>query len=192
MNPMSTRSIRGRVVAIGAAALVMSLLAGVGAWVLLSRPDAGPASRAGAIAGMPAGTPRPAFRLADLEGRMRDVSEWDGKVLVVNFWATWCPPCLREIPHFVAMHDRYAGKGLVVVGIAIDDPERSAAFAREHGISYLVLLGEEDGAEASRLLGNRQGVLPYTVVVDRSGRVSFSLAGEISPETLEGAIKPLL
>jgi len=133
-----------------------------------------------------------AVQLPDLQGRVQGLSQWRGRVLVINFWATWCAPCREEIPVFVRMQERHGPKGLQFVGIAIDRPEQVAAFAREFGINYPVLLGGLDTMELMRQTGNRPGVLPFTLVLDRSGRITSQTLGEIKEVKLENVIQPLL
>ena len=117
------------------------------------------------------GDPRPQFALPDLEGVRRDVSEWDGRLLLVNFWATWCPPCLEEIPAFVRLQADYEDRGVQFLGIAIDSGDNVRQFAGEHAMNYPTLVGQAEGIELSKRFGNGVGALPYTVVVARDGRV---------------------
>jgi thiol-disulfide isomerase/thioredoxin len=138
------------------------------------------------------GQPRPELSLPDLEGRLRQGAEWDGQVVVVNFWATWCTPCRREIPALVDLQSRYGERGLVTIGVAIDRPEDVAAFTRGLGVNYLILLGDAEAAEVSRRFGNDLGVLPFTAVVDRKGRIALAHLGEIKLEELEATVTPLL
>lgn len=130
--------------------------------------------------------------LSDLEGRVRTLEEWRGKVLVVNYWATWCTPCREEIPVFVRLQREYGDRGLQFVGIAIDQAEQVAAFAREFGMNYPVLLGGGDAIEVSRKAGNRAGALPYTVILDRSGAIVGRELGGLKEDRLNELIRPLL
>lgn len=133
-----------------------------------------------------------AARLADLGGGVQPLEQWRGRVLVVNFWATWCAPCREEIPGFVRLQQRHGARGLVFVGIAIDQPDKVAAFAREFGINYPLLIGGADTLELLRQAGNRMAVLPYTVVIDRKGNVVSREPGGLKEARLEGLIEPLL
>ena len=133
-----------------------------------------------------------AARLADLGGAARSLEPWRGRVLVVNFWATWCAPCREEIPGFVKLQARYGAQGLQFVGIAIDDPSKVVPFAREFGINYPLLTGGLEALELLRQSGNRAGVLPYTVVIDRKGNLVSRERGGLKEARLETLIRPLL
>jgi thiol-disulfide isomerase/thioredoxin len=133
-----------------------------------------------------------ALRLADLEGRQQTVDQWRGKVLVVNFWATWCAPCREEIPAFVKLQDKYRTRGLQFVGIAIDARDKVQPFARELGINYPVLLGGIDTIEISRRAGNTIGALPFTLVLDRGGRIVSRELGKAQEMRLEALLQSLL
>lgn len=172
---------RGRAVALFA--VVALAAAAAGYYYSLSRDSQAMATAAGSLYGA---------RLATPDGRLLSLSQWRGRVLVVNFWATWCAPCREEIPGFVKLQARHGGRGLQFVGIAIDAPEKAAAFAREFGINYPVLIGGIEGLELLRLAGSRQGVLPYTVVLDRGGRILTRHAGGLKEDQLEAILKPLL
>ena len=138
------------------------------------------------------GQPRPDFSLPDTLGVERRVSEWDGQVLVLNFWATWCPPCRKEIPEFVALQDKFRERGLQFVGIALQGPEELGDFIREYGINYPVLAGEMSVVRLAESYGNAVGALPYTVIVDRGGTIVFVRAGPLPGAQAEGLILPLL
>ena len=133
-----------------------------------------------------------AARLADLKGGAQPLEQWRGRVLVVNFWATWCAPCREEIPAFVRLQARYGTRGLQFVGIAIDQPDKVAEFAREFRINYPLLMGGLETMELLRQAGNRAGVLPYTLVIDRGGKVVSREPGGLKEARLEGLIEPLL
>lgn len=135
---------------------------------------------------------RPAFSLPDIDGATRRVREWDGKVLVINFWATWCPPCREEIPEFVALQQKYAPRGLQFVGVAIEEREAVLPFMEAVGINYPILLGQLTGIELSRKYGNRWGALPFTAVINREGRIVSVKGGSITRQEMEQAILPHL
>jgi thiol-disulfide isomerase/thioredoxin len=133
-----------------------------------------------------------AANLKDLSGKPRTVGEWRGRVLVCNFWATWCAPCREEIPGFVRLQDSHGARGLTFVGIAIDQPEKVAQFAQEFRMNYPVLVGGLGALDLLREAGNRAGVLPYTVVIDRHGGLISQRAGGVNLKDLETMIQPLL
>jgi len=135
---------------------------------------------------------RPDFSLPDINGRLRSVSEWDGKVLAVNFWATWCPPCLKEIPAFVLLQSKYETQGLQFVGVALHKPEQVRQFVIDNKMNYPVLTGEFEVIELAEALGNHTGALPYTVIIDRDGLIAYVKRGPLSTEQAEGVIGPLL
>ncbi len=125
-----------------------------------------------------------AARLPDLSGQPQPIEQWRGKVLVVNFWATWCPPCLEEIPEFVRMQARLGDQGLQFVGIAIDRPDSVAAFARSHRINYPILLGDLAAMHLAKAAGNERGGLPFTLVIDRDGAVLSQHYGGLTEDAL--------
>ena len=198
--PHDPRRRRWRPWLVGAAAL--ALAAGWGAGRYFDRepgePDAarmaagsGPGPDA-AASGEPPNVlhrPRPEFTLPDLDGRPRQPAEWDGKVLVVNFWATWCAPCREEIPLLVDLERRRPG--VRVVGIAVDRPEAVRAFAAELGIGYPILLDDLQGSTMRRY-GNRIGALPFTVITGRDGVVAYVRLGELEAAELDRVTAALL
>jgi thiol-disulfide isomerase/thioredoxin len=138
------------------------------------------------------GKPSPGFSLMDVSGQLRNVSEWQGKVLVINFWATWCPPCLEEIPHFINLQDKYGDQGLQFLGIALEDVDDVTSFANKLGINYPLLVGEQEVIKLAGKFGNRIGGLPYTVVLDRTGIINFIKIGPLSVSEAEHVITSLL
>jgi thiol-disulfide isomerase/thioredoxin len=131
-------------------------------------------------------------RLKDLDGRSRAPGDWAGKVVVVNFWATWCAPCREEMPLFVELQRRHGDHGLQLVGIALDDPAKVRLFAQELGINYPILLGGIDTMELMRGAGNWAGVLPYTVIYARDGSVAHTHVGAVKAATLAPLLAVLL
>jgi peroxiredoxin len=131
-------------------------------------------------------------RLADIKGGTQSLEQWRGQVLVVNYWATWCAPCREEIPGFVRLQERYGSRGLQFVGIAIDQADKVAEFATEFRINYPLLLGELETIELLRQAGNRAGVLPYTLVIDRNGKLVSREPGGLKEARLDSLLVPLL
>jgi peroxiredoxin len=138
------------------------------------------------------GQARPAFSLPDNHDRVRHIADWDGKVLVINFWATWCPPCRREMPMFVEMQEQFRQQGLQFVGVAIDDADKVQDFMDTVGVNYPMLIGGGDAIAIAKQYGNRFGALPYSVIIDRDGVIRFIQRGELRPEVLKEQLAPLL
>ena len=138
------------------------------------------------------GQARPDFSLKDFRGESRRISEWNGKVLLLNFWATWCSPCQKEIPELIALQEDYKEKGLQIVGIAIDELGTTQEFANMAGINYPTLIGEEEAIQVALSYGNTIGALPYTVIVDRNKRIAFTQPGQVHRDEIESLIRRLL
>lgn len=134
--------------------------------------------------------PAPALTLRDLRGRAVRLSDYRGKVVLLNFWATWCAPCRAESPDLVKLQRDYAGRGLQVVGITYPPESRAAVrrFVRSFKLNYPVLAG----TRATKSLFVASQTLPFTVVIDREGRVRATVEGILLPEEFEEKIKPLL
>ena len=130
------------------------------------------------------------WSFADVDGQPQPLSRWAGRLVVLNFWATWCPPCLKEIPAFVELQQRLGPRGVQFVGIALDQVEAVKPFLIQHALNYPVLLGDQDVARFMTTLGNQIGALPYSVVVGRDGKVLTVHQGEWPAEeaskSLEG------
>ena len=134
------------------------------------------------------GAPLLAIALPDTDGKEQPLGQWKGKVLVVNFWATWCTPCREEMPGFVKLQSRWQGRGVQFVGLAQDEPAKVAAFGRDLAINYPLWIGGADVMDLSRRLGNRLGVLPHTVLLDDQGRVLESRIGMYSEADLDSRL----
>jgi len=132
------------------------------------------------------------FNFPDLDGKQRHLTEWQGQVVLLNFWAPWCPPCRKEMPALMELQEKYAARGLTVVGITIDTQDNAQAFADSLGINFPILLGEDGGLELAQTLGNKVGALPYTVLLDRQGHIAHTHRSEITLQQAEQMVLPLL
>lgn len=132
----------------------------------------------------------PAWELPDLDGRAVKSGDFAGKVVILDFWATWCPPCRAEIPHFVELQREYGEKGLMIVGVSLDEkgPAVVKPFAGKFGINYPLVMGDQRIVEA---FGGIEGI-PTTFVIDRQGNIVKRHVGYGSKAEFESAIKPLL
>lgn len=122
---------------------------------------------------------RPVFTLADAGGTPRSITEWDGKALMINFWATWCPPCRREIPLLNALRAEYLPRGFEVVGVAVDFREDVVDYMKGTPIDYPILIGEQDGLDAARAFGMETIGFPFTIFTDQGGRIVTVHVGEL-------------
>jgi thiol-disulfide isomerase/thioredoxin len=131
-------------------------------------------------------------KLTTLDGRVQNLTRFRGQVLIINYWATWCAPCREEIPMFVRLQDEYAAKGVQFIGIAIDQADKVRDFSREYQINYPLLLAGVEAIDLSRQAGNTARVLPYTLVLDRDGKIAARLVGNLSEARMRKALTPLL
>jgi thiol-disulfide isomerase/thioredoxin len=149
-----------------------------------------PAAAPEGSSGIPATLPD--FTLGDLQGKPRSIRSWPGKSMIVNFWATWCAPCRREIPLLRQLQKQHASEGFQVVGVAVDIREDVVKYAQEMGIDYPILTGEQDGLDAVMKFGQGSIGFPFTVFTDKQGRVVLFHLGEIKKEqadVLLGAVR---
>jgi thiol-disulfide isomerase/thioredoxin len=133
-----------------------------------------------------------AAELPDLQGQKQRMDQWRGKVIIVNFWATWCAPCREEIPELIRAQEQLGPRGVQVVGIAIDQVDKVKPYAAEMRITYPVLVGELEVMDLARAAGNALGGLPYTVVLDRKGEIARTELGGVTQAKLEEMVQPLL
>jgi peroxiredoxin len=174
--------------------VVVSLVAGCRGSDTSRQPEEGHASQTSTAGPSPPGreehTPLPDLRLPDLRGRLRPLRATPQAVTLLNFWATWCVPCLKELPELVAVHHRWQARGVDVVGIAIDSgvPADIQAFAEQHRLDYRLLIGTSQWARTHfQLFG-----LPVTLVVDRHGQIRRRLIGPHTEGQFAAAIQPYL
>jgi thiol-disulfide isomerase/thioredoxin len=132
-----------------------------------------------------------AAQLPDLKGVDTSLNRWRGSILVVNFWATWCAPCKEEMPSFVTLQRELADKGVQFVGIAADQPDKVRQFAADLQLNYPVLIGGMDVLDLSAKVGNRISALPFTVVLDRQGRIAHRQLGILKPDKLRSIVERL-
>ncbi|MGH8619663.1 MAG: TlpA family protein disulfide reductase [Burkholderiales bacterium] len=166
-----------------AGAALLAVAAGVGTQLWRQSGGAAPEAAVAALR---------ATRLPDLAGTPRAIDDWRGKVVVVNYWATWCVPCREEMPIFVKMQRKYGERGLIFVGIAIDQPAKVSTFAKELGIDYPILIGGVADIEATKAIGNKVSALPFTLIFDREGRLMKRQLGSIKEADLETIVSELL
>lgn len=133
-----------------------------------------------------------ALSLPDTSGHPQSLAQWRGKVVVVNFWATWCVPCREEMPEFVLAQREFGPRGLQFVGIAVDQRDKVEQFARELGLNYPALIGGYDAVDLSKSLGNELSALPFTIVIDRQGNVARTQLGPFKSDKLRSTIASLL
>lgn len=129
--------------------------------------------------------------LPDLNGNIHALSQWHGKVLVVNFWATWCAPCREEIPALMKVQRQYASNGVQIVGIAFDNVGKVQNYAAEMHIDYPLFIGGVESQILAKDLGNSAGVLPFTVVLDRTGKDVYAHVGALTEASLGVVLVPL-
>lgn len=133
-----------------------------------------------------------ALQLPDAGGTPQAMSQWRGKVVVVNFWATWCPPCRKEIPDFVASSRTFADAPVQFVGLSIDTPDSVQSFAREFDVPYPLLIASPQVLGLAAHFGNASQGLPFTLIADREGRIRHVKLGTLNRAELEGKIRSLL
>lgn len=137
----------------------------------------------------------PAWRDApwkDAQDRVIDLSAWQQRVVLVNFWATWCPPCIEEMPELSQLHAKYWDRGFGVFGIGIDSAAKIARFQETRPVSYPLAVGGLEASELAREFGNTGGMLPFSVLIDRKGEIVQRLLGRVKLEPLEASLQRLL
>jgi len=128
----------------------------------------------------------------DPDGQPQSLGRYQGHVVVLNFWATWCGPCRDEMPAFQRLQSRFGNRGVQFVGLANDDPAKVTRFAHDMGIGYPLWTGGAEVDELARRLGEKQGALPFTVVIDRSGNIVAQKVGAYSERELAARLDQLI
>lgn len=163
---------------------ILASLAGTSLWLAGRAPEPPPAAESGVSPAAVLGA-----RFSGPQGETRTLGELRGTVLIVNFWATWCAPCREEMPGFVRLQSRWQDRGVRFVGLAQDDPAKVVEFGRQLGVNYPLWTSDTAATDLSRRLGNRLGVLPHTVLLDKDGRVLESRIGVFREEDLESRLQ---
>ena len=161
------------------------------AWMSVSQPQTEQAAPAMPMAGNDmANAMAPDFALPDLEAKTVKLSDFDGQVRIVDFWATWCPPCRKEIPHFQALHEQYGENGLTIIGISLDQNGAEAVipFGQKMKMTYTSVIGNPEVAQA---YGGIQ-YIPTTFIIDKQGKIYKKYVGYTDMATLEGDVKTLM
>jgi peroxiredoxin len=130
-----------------------------------------------------------ATSLSDLSGQKQSLAQWKGKTLVVNFWATWCNPCVEEMPELSALQNTLSQKNIQIIGIGIDSTANITEFSSKHKIAYPLYVAETEGVEFARKFGNQAGGLPFTVLIEPTGEVKRSYLGRLKLEELKRDLK---
>ena len=130
--------------------------------------------------------------LPNEKGLVQSLKQYKGKIIVLNFWATWCPPCREEMPELNEIYSEYRNKNVVVLGIAIDELGLVKSFSDATPVSYPLFAAENEGMGLSTNLGNSKGVLPYTVIINSDGNVIKTYFGRISKPLLKTTLNPLV
>jgi thiol-disulfide isomerase/thioredoxin len=126
------------------------------------------------------------------DGKKADTQKWEGKVLVVNFWASWCPPCVEEMPTLDKLQQEFLQQNVLFVGIGIDSPSNIREFLLKTPVGYPIVIGGLEGSNLAKQLGNSQGALPYTIIINAKGKATYSKLGKISEDDIRSAIKSAL
>jgi thiol-disulfide isomerase/thioredoxin len=132
-----------------------------------------------------------ATRLNDASGQPQALAQWQGKTLVINFWATWCPPCREEMPSFSQLQSKHASNSVQFVGIALDTADNVRSFSKQHPVSYPLLVADTEGSELTRQLGNSTLALPYTVVLGNNGTVQLVRLGRVTEKELDTLLQKI-
>ncbi|HEX7369765.1 MAG TPA: TlpA disulfide reductase family protein [Rhodanobacteraceae bacterium] len=168
--------------------LALACLAAAGGWWLQYRwthqlPTQPPAPAGVATLGI--GDSASGYSLPDLDGQATTLAKWHGKVVLLNFWATWCHPCLQEMPMLEKFQREHASNGVQVVGVAMEQPQSAAAFVKQVKVNYPVLIGIDADPVPTTIFGDTGGYLPYSVLIGRDGRILATKLGPLDADTIK-------
>ncbi|MCW8921892.1 MAG: TlpA family protein disulfide reductase [Sedimenticola sp.] len=134
----------------------------------------------------------PPINLQGLDGKQHNLTEWKGRVIMLNFWASWCAPCQYEIKDFISYQEKYQAKGLQIIGLGLDEERKLQNASRTLSVNYPVLISNPANSDALlEAWGNPQRVVPYTVVIARDGRIAYIHRGQLDPDTFQEFVVPL-
>ncbi|KQR85352.1 redoxin [Burkholderia sp. Leaf177] len=124
-------------------------------------------------------------------GTQQNLASFKGKPVVVNFWASWCGPCVKEMPTLAALHKEYEKKGITFIGLGVDSEKNVNAFLQKVPVDYPIYIAGFGGADLARSFGNNAGALPFTVVIDAKGNIRSTKLGEVDPKELKETLDAL-
>ncbi|HEX5352605.1 MAG TPA: TlpA disulfide reductase family protein [Rhodanobacteraceae bacterium] len=172
--------------------LTLACLAAAGGWWLqnhlMNAPPPQPPAPVG-VKTLAIGDSVGAYALPDLDRQTTALAKWRGKVVLLNFWATWCAPCRREMPMLAKLQRKYANDDLQVVGVAMDQPQSAAAFLKSLPVGYPILIGIDADPVPTTTFGDTAGLLPYSVLIGRDGRILETRLGPLKPDLLNDWLK---
>ncbi len=135
------------------------------------------------------GSPAKDFTLPNIDGKQITLSDYKGKLILLNFWASWCPPCRFEIPDFIKLQNKYQDKNFTFIGIAIEDLDDAKSYSEKIKINYPIGYGKQAGQIIATAYGNAAGALPYSVLINREQKIIAIFPGLLRPKKLSKAIE---
>lgn len=169
--------------------IVLIIVLGLGIRQVLYRPVVATPSH---VYGSESAEPLFASNFVDLAGKMQALNQYKGKIVVVNFWASWCGPCREEMPELSTLHTQYRDQNVVVLGVAVDNAEDVKSFIDSAPVSYPIVIADDAGMPLAQQMGNNQGVLPYTAIVRPDGSLANVYFGRINQQVLEQTLVPIV